>query len=341
MRSSITPTLIFSQSAERIKMGFILGQIENAYKKVLLSRHDRDDRVFYFSDEDFPGLIKREYPFENSDGYLLKGTFYYYDNPRTDRIIIFDHGLAPGHRSYMREIETICRSGFVVFTFDHTGSGDSEGEHVRGLCGSLCDLDDCLFVLKGIEELRDKKFIVVGHSRGGYSALNILAFHPEVSRIVAMSGFVSVEVMHNQLAPAILVPVRKLIYELERKYNPEYVNCSAFNALSVSDAPALIIHSADDKTVSARANFGRLKKTFATRPNTYFHLVKDRDHNPTFTKEAVEYKHAFFKDLAKIKKQGTAMSEEECAKFVSSYDWYKMTEQDETVWKVIIDFIGK
>lgn len=322
-------------------MSFISRQIENTYKKVLFSRHDVDDRVFYFSHEDFDGLIRCDFPFENSDGYMLKGQFYYYENPRTDRIVIFDHGLAPGHRSYMREIETICRHGFVVFTFDHTGCGDSEGEHIRGLCGSLCDLDDCLFVLKGIEELRDKSFAVVGHSRGGYSTLNILAFHPEVSRIVAMSGFVSLKTMHKQLAPMILAPLRPIVYELERKYNPEYVDCSAVKALQSSTAPALIIHSADDKTVSAKANFGSLKKMFESRPNTIFLLLKDRDHNPTFTKAAVEYKKAFFKDLSRLKKQGNTMTEEECSAFISSYDWYKMTEQDDEVWKIIIDFLSK
>ena len=322
-------------------MSFISRQIEETYKKLLFSRHDPDERVFYFSQSDFTGLISRDYPFENSDGYVLQGRFYYYENPRTDRIVVFDHGLAPGHRSYMREIETICRAGFVVYSFDHTGCGDSEGEHIRGLCGSLCDLDDCLFVLKGIEELRHMQIAVVGHSRGGYSTLNIPAFHPEVNRIVAMSGFISLETMHRQLTPFILAPIRKIIYELERKYNPEYVNCSAINSLSASGTPALIIHSADDRTVSAKANFTKLKKAFENRPDTHFLLLEGKDHNPTFTKEAVEYKNAFFKDLGILKKQGKTMTSEECAAFISSYDWWKMTEQDETVWKVILDFLSK
>lgn len=322
-------------------MGFISRQIEDTYRSVLFSRHDLDRRVFYFSKEDFPGLLSREYSFENSDGYILKGQFYYYDNPRTDRIIIFDHGLAPGHRSYMREIETICRHGFVVYTFDHTGCGDSEGEHIRGLCGSLCDLDDCLFVLKGLDELRDTKIAVVGHSRGGYSTLNILAFHPEIDRIVAMSAFLSLKEMHKQLTPFILAPCRKIVYELERKYNPEYVDCSAINALSLSKSPALIVHSADDRTVSSSLNFEKLKKVFKDRLDTHFLLLKDRNHNPTFTKSAVEYKNAFFKELKKWKKQGSIPTDEECAEFISSYDWIKMTEQDEEVWKVIIDFLGK
>lgn len=322
-------------------MGFISRQIEDRYRKVLFSRHDPDERVYYFSAGDFPGLFSRELSFENSDGYRIKGYFYYYNNPRTDRIIVFDHGLAPWHRSYMREIEELCRHGFAVYAFDHTGCGESEGEHVRGLCGSLCDLDDCLFVLRGIEELSSVEIALVGHSRGAYSTMNILKFHPEINRIVAMSGFISLKVMHKQIAPFIMAPFRGMLYNLEKKYNPEYVDCSAIEALSSCKTPALFIHSADDTMVGINANFNKLKKAFSERPNTEFLLVKDRDHNPTFTKEAVEYKKAFFKDFAKIKKQGGLPTEEECARIIASYDWYRMTEQDKDVWRVICDFLDK
>lgn len=322
-------------------MGFISRQIEDRYRKVLFSRHDPDDRIFYFSHRDFWGLLRREYSFESSKGYMIRGQFYFYANPRTDRIIVFDHGLAPWHRSYMREIEMLCRQGYAVYAYDHTGCGDSEGEHVMGLCGSLCDLDDCLYVFRGLEELADKEIYVVGHSWGGFSTLNILAFHPEVKKIVAMSGFISLEVMQKQVAPFILAPFRKQIFELERRYNPEYVYCSAIDALSKCDTPAFIIHSADDMTVSVKANFMRLQRELAGRPNTEFLLLTDRNHNPTFTKEAVEYKKEFFKALAKHKKQGTLTTDEEKAKFIASYDWNKMTEQDIEVWDRIYSFLDR
>ena len=322
-------------------MGFISRQIEGVYKKALFSRHDPDDRVFYFSQENFPGLMRREYSFENKNGYLIKGQFYYYQNPKTDRIVVFDHGLAPWHKSYLREIETLCRHGYVVYAFDHTGCGDSEGEGIFGLSGSLSDLDDCLVELGSIEELFSVKIMVVGHSRGGYSTLNILAFHPEVDRIVAMSGFISLDVMMRQIAPFFLAPFRKKMFEVERKYNPEYVDCSAIDALSGCDTPALIIHSTDDNTVSAKANFLRLKSELSGRANIEFLTLTDRDHNPTFTKAAVDYKRGFFKALNKHKKQGTLKTDAEKQAFIDSYDWYKMTEQDEAVWQVIFNHLDK
>ncbi len=322
-------------------MGFISRQIEDRYRKVLFSRHDPDDSIYYFSHRDFKGLLRREFSFESSKGYMLRGQFYFYGEPRTDRIIIFDHGLAPWHRSYMPEIERLCRAGYAVYTYDHTGCGDSEGEHAMGLLGSLCDLDDCLYVFRGIEELADKEIYVAGHSWGGFSTLNISATHPEVKKIVAMSGFISLQVMQSQAVPFILAPFRKQLFELERKCNPEYAYASAIDVLSKSEAAALIIHSADDMTVSARANFMRLQRELASRPNTEFLLMKDRGHNPTYTKAAVDYKKEFFKALGKHKKQGTLNIDEEKAAFIAYYDWHKMTEQDDEVWKKIIDFLDR
>ncbi len=322
-------------------MGFISRQIEDRYRKVLFSRHDPDDSIYYFSHRDFKGLLRREFSFESSKGYMLRGQFYFYGEPRTDRIIIFDHGLAPWHRSYMPEIERLCRAGYAVYTYDHTGCGDSEGEHIMGLLGSLCDLDDCLYVFRGIEELADKDIYVAGHSWGGFSTLNILAAHPEVKKIVAMSGFISLEVMQRQVAPLILAPFRKQLFELERKYNPEYAHSSAIDALSRSESAALIIHSEDDMTVSAKANFMRLRRELANRKNTEFLLLKDRDHNPTYTKAAVDYKKEFFKALEKQRKSGALKTDEEKAAFSASFDWHKMTEQDDEVWNVIYDFLNK
>ncbi len=322
-------------------MNFILRQIEEKYKSVLFTRHDPDDMVFYFSQEDFPGLLSREYSFENKNGYLLRGRFYYYDNPRTDIIVVFDHGLAPWHRSYLCEIERLCRHGYVVYTYDHTGCGDSEGEHIFGLCGSLSDLDDCITELKCIEQLDGKSLMVVGHSRGGYSTLNIPAFHPDIKKIVAMSGFISLESMQRQLAPLILAPFRKHIFELERKYNPEYASCSAIDALSSTDTAALIIHSEDDKTVSAKLNFAKLQESLKDRPHTEFLLLSDRDHNPTFTRSAVELKRAFFKDLKKARKSGQIKTDADRERFIASYDWQAITEQDDRVWQTIYDFLDK
>ena len=322
-------------------MGFISEQIEKAYKNVLFRRHDSDGSVFYFDYDDFDGLVKQEYPFVTKKGNKLHGGFYCYDDPMPDKLIIFDHGLANGHRSYMREIEMLCRHGYLVYAFDHTGSGMSEGEHVDGLLGSLADIDDCLDMIKTIPGISDRKISLVGHSRGGFSSLNIIGLHPEVKSVVAISAFMSLKAMHKQIVPWIIFPFRKKLYELEKRHNPTYADLSAVETLEKTTTPVMLIHSLDDSTVSAKLNILSLRKQLFDRENLEFVLLNGRGHSPHFTTDAAAYKRAFFKEHKRLARKGLLENDEQKALLINFYDWDAMTEQDEEVWEKIFKFLDK
>lgn len=322
-------------------MGYISRQLEKMYRSVLFVRHDPDGRIFYFSHTDFEGLNKVPFDFKSRKGHLLKGGFYYYGTPRQDRIIVFDHGLGVGHRAYMREIETLCKRGYMVYSYDHTGTGESEGECVQGLSGSLSDLDDCIRTLKRLSNLHGMEISVIGHSWGGYSSLNILGYHHDIHSVVSMSAFVSVSVMHSQLVPLVVFPFRKRLMEIERRTNRYHADSSAIDVINKSNKPILLIHSLDDSTVSAKKNILRLRKTTCERTNVEFIVQNGKGHSVNYTAEAADYKREFFKTMNKLKKQGLLETEEEKRAFVSSYDWYKMTEQDEELWERIFVFLEK
>ena len=86
-------------------------QVVNTYKGMMYTRCDDTETVFYFSSEDFPGLISEPYTFKSSAGHDLVGYFYSYESPAEGRIVVFDHGFGGGHRAYMKEIELLCRHG--------------------------------------------------------------------------------------------------------------------------------------------------------------------------------------------------------------------------------------
>lgn len=322
-------------------MGFISEQIENAYKKVLFRRHDVDGSIFYFEHSDFDGLVKQDYSFVTKKGNRLTGGFYCYDNPRTDKLVVFDHGLGTGHRAYLREIEMLCRHGYLVYSFDHTGCGESEGEHVCGLLGSLADIDDCLNVLKTMPEISGREISLVGHSRGGFSSLNVIKLHPEVKSVVAMSAFLSLETMQKQIVPWIIFPFRRRLFELEKRHNPGYANFSAVDTLSKTTTPVLMIHSLDDSTVSAKANILKLRRQLLDRENLEFVLLNGRGHSPHYTSDAAAYKREFFKEHGRLSKKGLLESDEQKKMLVDFYDWRAMTEQDEEVWEKIFKFLDK
>ena len=322
-------------------MGFISRQIEDAYKSVLFRRHDPDGSMYYFSHKDFDGLYKQDFSFLNRKGNKLNGAFYCYDNPIPGKLLVFDHGLSNGHRSYMREIETLCRHGFFVYSFDHMGADTSEGDNVGGLLGSLADMDDCLNAIKDIPAVSGRDIYLMGHSRGGFSSLNVFPAHPEVKKVVALSAFISIGAMHKQLIPAIASPFRKTLYQLEKSCNPEYCDYSAIDALEKTDIPVLLIHSLDDKTVSAKFNILEIRKQLFDRENLEFVLTNGKGHDPHYTAAASSYKRDFYAYRGQLKKKGLLENDEQKSLLLDYYDWYAMAEQDEEVWEKIFKFLDK
>ena len=221
-------------------------QIINIYRSMAYNRCDDDGTAFYFSAGDFEGLNQEAYEFQSSKGHSLKGYIYSYDGYIEDRLIVFDHGFGGGHRSYMKEIEKLCKHGFRVFAYDHTGCMESGGETPNGMAQSLCDLNDCITTLKNDSRFASLDFSVMGHSWGGFSTLNITALHPDISHIVVFSGFVSVEMLVNSYFAGLLKPYRKPIMNLEKESNPKFIGFNAVETLKKSDTKALLIYSDND-----------------------------------------------------------------------------------------------
>ena len=311
-------------------------QIEKMYRSNLFLRNDNAHGIFYFGPEDFPGLQAHPYEFTAKAGHTLKGYFYHYADPVPGRLIVFDHGMGNGHRAYMREIERLCAEGFLVFSYDHTGCMESGGESTNGFGQSLSDLDDCITAMKQINTVKRRRIGVMGHSWGGFSTLNIAALHPEITHVISMSGFVSIPIMLEQTFSGPLKMFREAILELERKANPDYVDRDARWSIWFSDANFLLIYSADDPVVRKNPHYDKLFNCFARRYNVKLLLVEGKGHSPNYTREAVRYKDAFFKDFQKAVKKKKLETKQQQKEFMSRYDWKAMTEQDEYVWKQIV-----
>ncbi len=308
---------------------------EKIYSSALFARHDEKDTVKYFSYTDFEGLREKSYGFKSSHGHILKGHFYYYDGYRSDRLIIFEHGLGGGHRSYMKEIERICREGYLVFSYDHTGCAASEGENCGGFSQSLCDLDDAIKTLKEDSKVPTADISVIGHSWGGYSTLNISALHPDIKSIVVFSGPISVSALVAQFFSGILSIYRKDIMKLEYASNPEYVEYDAISTLKNASTKALLIYSANDGTVKKQFSYDPLYEAFRDSDRVQLILEENKGHNPNYTENAV----AILSDMANKAKKLKPKTEEENKAFVDSFDWHAMTEQDEKVWAKVFEVL--
>ena len=309
--------------------------IENFYRTKVFCRCDDKGTAYYFSAKDFDGLNAVPYSFVSSKGNTLKGFFYYYDNPIENRIVVFDHGLFGGHLSYMKEIEMLCRKGYLIFTYDHTGCMESEGDSANGFGQSLSELNDCFNALKKEEKLKGYDFSVMGHSWGGFSTINIASFHPDISHIVVLSGFISVKVMLSQFLPAPLSFLSKLVLKVENKYNPESLKVNAVDSLKNTKAKVLLIYSDNDPAVKKEVHFDALQNGLSDKENIKLILEPKKGHNPNYTKDAVKElaKYTFLLNHKNKKKE--LDTEEKKKAFKESFDWDKITEQDERVWEEI------
>lgn len=308
-------------------------QAVKLYKGMVYTRCDDVETVFYFRPEDYPGLKVEAKPFPASAGHTLSGWFYAYDNAVPGRLVVFDHGLGGGHLAYMKEIEALCKHRYTVFAYDHTGCMSSGGSSPNGLAQSLCDLNDCIRMLKAQEPFASWDISVMGHSWGAFAALNITALHPEISHIVAMCGFVSVEEMVGTFFSGAMKGCRKAVLALEKETNPHFVGFHAVETLKSSQTKALLIYSENDP-VCQKKHYDILRAGLAGKDNVAFLLVENKGHNPNYTQDAVGYLGQFSKARAKLLRKKN-LTKEEKARFVASYDWERMTAQDDAVWQKI------
>lgn len=310
-------------------------KILDVYRSVAFSRCDDKGTSFYFSASDFEGLNEEKYPFKSKRGESLSGRFYYYDGYNEKRIIVFDHGMGGGHRAYMREIELLCKHGYRVFAYDHTGCMESEGENTGGMGQSLSDLDDALNTLSKDARYSSLDVSVMGHSWGGYSTLNIIALHPEISHAVVLSGFISVRRLVNSFIKGILSVYRKAVMKLEEQRHVKTVHLDATQTLQNSEIPILLIYSDNDALCTKKRHYDPLFYALSHKKNIRFMLEHGKGHNPNYTEDAVAYLGKFLKAKAEKEKRGELKTEEEKKAFVSSFDFKRMTEQDSRVWKEI------
>lgn len=307
----------------------------------MFQRCDDMHLAYYFSYQDFKGLNQHPDCFLSSKGHHLQGAFYYYNNPTSNRLIVFDHGFGGGHRSYMKEIERLCRAGFLVYAYDHTGCMSSEGQDTGGLSQSLVDLNDCLNHLKSMEALKGYTFAVMGHSWGGYSTINIPALHHDLSHIVVLSGPISIKQSLIQNFNGVLKGYQKDIYAIEKASNPTYIDLDARTSLLNTNAKVLLIYSDDDPVVKKKYHYDVLKEALSHRSNISFILTPNKQHNPNYTKEAIDSLNFYQKELKQKLKKNQLNTEKEKIAFIERFDWNQITQQDESLWTFIIEHLNK
>ncbi|MCL2400151.1 MAG: lysophospholipase [Defluviitaleaceae bacterium] len=180
----------------------------------------------------------------------LTGYIFGEDNDRG--LIVISHGLGGGGLSYLREIMFFVDNGWRVFTFDKTGSHNSEGSGTRGLPQSAIDLNAALNYIAS--QNRELPIMLYGHSWGGFAVTAVLNFDHDINAVVSLAGYAEPLMMLQEGAGLMIGPFAVLVtpylWAYQRILFGDYAGLCAIEGINSADIPVKIIHGRDDNVVS-------------------------------------------------------------------------------------------
>ena len=308
-----------------------MGYISYVYKKKFVCRYDQEVGVPYHVYTDFPGLKQEAYTFINSSKVEIHYFYYYYDNYRDDKIVLFIHGLGPGHASYLAEINALAKKGYKILTFDATGCGESKGKILKSLNQPTRDVIELLEFLK-----LDKPIVLVGHSLGGYTSLNVLNLRKDITKAVVMSGFLSIA---SELGTSIKSSfICKHILKYEKKVEPELYKLDNVEFLKNTKDQIFFIQSDDDQMVPYDIALKVVEGI--DNPNIKKLRVTGKKHNPNYSYAAVDYMNEVFGRFNELINKKEIRTDEQRIAYFKDVSLERLVEQDEDIINQICEFIG-
>lgn len=309
-------------------MGFIV----NHYIKFFVHRYDKEVGIPYYSYKDFKDFNCEDYSFTNSYGINIKYFFYYYANYKKDKIILFCHGMGPGHTAYMAEIEALARRGYKVLTLDFAGCGESGGKYLGSLNKPTRDVIDLLNHLNLKEQI-----ILMGHSMGGYTALNTLCLRKDITKVVAISPIIQIEPLLQLNTKSKFITKHLLRYE--RKVDREIFDINIPKYLENTTDDVFVIQSSDDQMVP----YGLSLKVIEGIKNPHIKTKRyeRRKHNPNYTDNAISYMDSVFGKYYALLNEKKIKTDEDRINYFKDVSLAKLVEQDEQLFDEIVDFIER
>ncbi len=307
-----------------------MGVVVSLYKKNFLQRYDVPEAIPFSGCDDFPGLCCEQASFRNSSDVEIRYFSYFHEGYDPEKVVLLCPGLGPGHVGYFSEIDALCRGGLRVLTLDYTGCGASGGERLPSCNAPTGDAVELLERLKLRGEI-----IPVGHSLGGYTALNLANLLPDVRRAVIISGFVGIA--DEMMGFVKLRLLANRIKRFEQKLDPRYVRLDNRAYLAKTGDKLLWIHSTDDPVVSYRHNAEQVARI--GNPNVRVLTVEGKKHMPQYTFEALKKMNAWMGGYDRLIREKKLTTPEEKKAYFADKPAAGMTEQDPAVIGEILRFL--
>lgn len=167
-------------------MPLILGR-EEIEKKELI--RPQEPKSFDYKQE--------EVQFTNENGgHRLAGTLTIPKSGNFEKIAVLVTGSGPqdrneeliGHKPFLVISDYLTRNGVAVLRYDDRGVAESEGDFQSATSDDFAtDAEAALSYLRSRDDMKEKKFGIIGHSEGGMIA-PIVASRSEIDYIVLLAG---------------------------------------------------------------------------------------------------------------------------------------------------------
>ena len=247
-----------------------------------------------------------------------------------NKIIFFNHGLGPGHTSYLAEIELLARHGYKILTYDATGCGESGGKYLKSLNEPTRDALELLDYLK-----LDKEIVLMGHSMGGFTSLNVINKRKDITKAIIISGFLSIV---NEVSTVVKNKIIiNGILKYEKKVNPECFALDNIAYLKNTTDKLFFIHSDNDMMVPYHTAMKIVEEI--ANPCIKTLLIPNRKHNPNYTDDAVNYMNEVFGNYYYLIKQKKIKTDEDKINYFKDVPIAKLVEQDLELFDKIFVFI--
>ena len=213
----------------------------------------------------------------------LTGYFYGINqNKVNNKVVLVVNGYGVTYNAYMPEICELINCGDLVFSYDMTGCGESEGENIKGFAQFIIDAQNAVLYLKkqGLD-----KIIAFGHSTGAYAVAALLNIQKEnLNKAIIISAF---DVPNKFVRMCMQKKMKCFAYLLqfwiavfEKIQFGKYALLSGKDGVNKYQKPVLIIQGAKDDQVEVNNSLYSLRKDVINN-QAEFLLEKNRGHYPT------------------------------------------------------------
>lgn len=197
-------------------------------------------------------------------------------------LIVYVHGMCPGHQGYMSDITSLIDRGYNIFTYDFSATGESTGKTYSGLDQQVYDLKSAMSYLKENNYFGFNSVHLYGHSMGAYAVA--VSEDDIISSKVCISGFDNqIDTLlsyftkdKSKLFKGFSSFMIRFKYFIDRgiNYNPK-----ASNILKNTSTPTLIIHGSADEIISFENDSINSKKDLIKNELVEYITIDDPLHN--------------------------------------------------------------